>query len=423
MILVIGNGICAANTAKEILAGGNELKIASKENLTSTSLELFKTAGIDPAHIITDTKILSCRGCAGDFTILMGSGGKTVSKKISGVVIAEEYERKPNFSVYGLKPAPDVLPLSFLTGSVITVKDTIKKLPQGGKIVFLTGLGYESNPVTAEEIMLASLKLQTDFNLQTYILTGNLKVAGNGLEKLYRETKTAGTVYFKFTNTSPQILQDNEEGKVSIELIDEITRLNFSITPVLTVVDEAISPSGYLKELASVFGLHAGADGFLQSGNLHRTGIYTNRKGIFVAGPSRSILNAGDNITDSANAAILTSGIPDDNKKPKAKAEIRSGLCVRCLTCYRCCPYRAIDLDIRPSVMPDACEGCGICFAECPRGAISLNLPDNRNAADEIRRAAGILKSSPFIIAFCCNRSAVRAKNLPSAWDTACLKI
>ncbi|MDP3283900.1 MAG: hypothetical protein Q8M56_05690, partial [Desulfobacterales bacterium] len=316
MILVIGNGICAANTAKEILAGGNEILIASKENLTSTSLELFKTAGIDPAHILTDTKILSCRGCAGDFTILMRSGGKTISKKISGVVIAEDYEKKPNFSAYSLKPAPDILPLSFLTGSAILLKDAVKKLPQGGQIVFLTGLGYESNPVTAEEIMLASLKLQTDFNLQTYILTGNLKVAGNGLEKLYRETKTAGTVYFKFTNTSPRILQDNE-GKISIELIDEITRLNFRITPALTVIDETISPSGYLKELAAVFGLHAGADGFLQSGNLHRTGIYTNRKGIFVAGPSRSVLNAADNITDSANAAILTSGIPDDNKKPK----------------------------------------------------------------------------------------------------------
>jgi coenzyme F420-reducing hydrogenase delta subunit len=62
--------------------------------------------------------------------------------------------------------------------------------------------------------------------------------------------------------------------------------------------------------------------------------------------------------------------------------------------------------------MPDACEGCGICFAECPRGAISLNLPDNRNVADEIRQAAGIVKSSPLIIAFCCSRSAVRAKDL-----------
>ena len=410
--LIIGSSPCSVYIAKELLESGNRIIIALNRNEASSAIDEFKAAGIDPAHILTDTKILSCRGCADDFTILMGSGGKTISKKISGVVIAEEYERKPNFSTYGLKPAQDVLSLSFLTGAIIPENDAVKQIPQGGKIVFLTGLGYESNPVIAEEVMLASLKLQTDFNLQTYILTGNLKVAGNGLEKLYRETKTAGTVYFKFTDTSPRILQDNK-GKVAIELIDGITRLNFRITPALTVVDEAISPSGYLKELAVIFGIHTGADGFLQSGNLHRTGIYTNRKGVFVAGPSRSVLNAAENITDSANAAILASGTGVTGiKDSKPTAEIRNGSCIRCLTCYRCCPYRAIDLDIRPTVMPDACEGCGICFAECPRGAISLNLPDNRNAADEIRQAAGTIKSSPIIIAFCCSRSACRAKEL-----------
>lgn len=409
--LIIGSSPCAVNIAKELLESGNGIIIALNRNEDSSAINEFRAAGIDPAYIMTDTKILSCRGCAGDFTVAMSSGEKNVSIKISDIVIAEEYEKSPNFSVYGLKPAPNILPLSFLADYAIPLNDAVKQLPQGGKIVFLTGLGYESNPVTAEEIMLVSLKLQTDFNLQTYILTGNLKVAGNGLEKLYRETKTAGTVYFKFTNTSPRILQD-DEGKVAIELKDEITRLNFRITPALTVVDETISPSGYLKELAAVFGLHTGADGFLQSGNLHRTGIYTNRKGIFVAGPSRSVLNAADNVTDSANVAILTSGIPDNNKEPKTKAEIRSGSCVRCLTCYRCCPYRAIDLDIRPSVMPDACEGCGICFAECPRGAISLNFPDKRNVADEIRQDADIAKSYPHITAFCCGRSAGRAKEL-----------
>jgi len=410
--LIIGSSPCAVNAAKEILAGGNELIVASKEELTPTKLDAFKTSGIDPAHIMTDTKILSCLGCAGDFTILMSSGGKTISKKVSSVVIAEEYEKKPNFSAYGLKPTPYILSFSDLTETGISLKEAVKNLPQGDKILFLSGLGYESNPVTAEEIMLTSLKLQKDFNLQTYILTGNLKVAGNGLEKLYRETKKAGTVYFKFTDTFPLILQDNE-GNVSIELIDEITRLNFRITPAVTVVDETISPSGYLKELAAVFGLHTGTDGFLQSGNLHRTGIYTNRKAIFVTGPSRTILSVSGNITDSDNAAILISGAGvADKKEPKPTAEIRSGSCVRCLTCYRCCPYRAINLDIKPSVMTDACEGCGICFAECPRGAISLNFPDNRNVPDEIRLTADKIKTSPHIIAFCCSRSAGRAKEL-----------
>jgi heterodisulfide reductase subunit A-like polyferredoxin/coenzyme F420-reducing hydrogenase delta subunit len=409
--LIIGSGPSAVNIAREILGYGNKVILALKEKEASALVRELNPEGMGPARIMTDTKILSCRGCAGDFTVFMERGGKNVSEKISGVVIAEEYEKKPNYSDYGLKPSPDVLSLSYFTGNGIDAKDALKALPEGSKIVFLTGLGYESNPVTAEEIMLASLKLQKDFNLQTYILTGNLKVAGNGLEKLYRETRTAGTVYFKFTNTSPRILQDNE-GKVSIELSDEITRLNFRITPAVTVVDETISPSGYLKELAAVFGLQTGRDGFLQSGNLHRTGIYTNRKGIFVAGPSRSFLNNADNVTDFANAAILTSGISDNYKEVKTKAEIKSGSCIKCLTCYRCCPHRAIDIDIRPYVMPDACEGCGICFAECPRGAISLNFPDNRNVADEIRKAADNGKLYPHIIAFCCNRSAARAKEL-----------
>jgi len=409
--LIIGSGPSAVYIAKEILEYGNEVILASKEKEASSPIEDLNIEGMRPARILTDTKILSCRGCTGDFTILMESGGKKISKKVSCVVIAEEYEKKPNFSAYGLKPSPDILPLSFLANSAISLNDAVNKLPQGGKIVFFTGLGYESNPVTAEEIMLASQKLQKDFNLQTYILTGNLKVAGNGLEKLYRETKTAGTVYFKFTDTFPGIMQDNE-GKVAIELTDEITGLNFRIAPALTVVDETICPSGYLKELAAVFGLQTGTDGFLQSGNLHRTGIYTNRKGIFVAGPSRSFLNTADNMTDFANAAILTSGIPDNYNGLKTKAEINSGSCIKCLTCYRCCPYRAIDIGIRPYIMPDACEGCGICFAECPRGAISLNFPDNRNVADEIRQSADNGKPYPRIIAFCCNRSAARAKGL-----------
>lgn len=407
-ILIVGNGRCACNTARE-LQSGNEIILATKE--VPPQAELPGADKIDSACILSGTRIISCRGCEGDFTVLMERGGKNISKIFSGIVIAEENEKKANYDAYGLKPSPGILPLSSLAGKNILSNTAIINLPKDAKIVFLTGIGYESNPVAAEEIMFVSLMLQRDFNLQTYILTGNLKVAGNGLEKLYRETKIAGTVYFKFTETAPKILQDNE-GNISVELTDEITRLDFRINPALTVVDEFTYPSAYMKELAAVFGLHTGAGGFLQSGNLYRTGIYTNRKGIFVAGPSRAILNTADNLTDSANAAILISGISDKNKEFKVTAAIKSGSCIRCLTCYRCCPYKAIDLDTKPSVMPDACQGCGICFAECPRGAISLDFPDKRRVPAEIRQASDHAKASPLIIAFCCSRSAARAKEL-----------
>jgi quinone-modifying oxidoreductase, subunit QmoB len=410
-ILIIGSGLCAFNTAGELLEQGNDAILALQGKESSSSAGVSRFGNIDPAYIMTDTKIISCRGCEGDFTVLMETGGKKLSKKFSGIIIAEENEKKPNYEAYGLKPASGILPASSLAGKSILSSSVIKNIPKGGKIIFLSGIGYESNPVAAEEIMLASLKLQRDFNLQTYILTGNLKVAGNGLEKLYRETKSAGTVYFKFTDTLPGIMQDND-GKIVIELTDEITRLDFRIEPALTVVDEKISPSANMKELAAIFGLHTGPDGFLQSDNVHRTGIYTNRKGIFVTGPSRKIQSINEKLTDSANAAILSSGISDRIIEQKTTALIKSGSCVRCLTCYRCCPYRAIDLDIKPSVMPHACEGCGICFAECPRGAISLDFPGKKNVPDAIRETSDPGKASPRITAFCCSRSAARAKEL-----------
>ncbi|HSV92832.1 MAG TPA: hydrogenase iron-sulfur subunit, partial [Desulfobacterales bacterium] len=56
-----------------------------------------------------------------------------------------------------------------------------------------------------------------------------------------------------------------------------------------------------------------------------------------------------------------------------AAAQIDPGRCVRCLTCYRVCPYHAVSLRRRPEVLPAACEGCGICRAECPRQAIRVS--------------------------------------------------
>lgn len=413
--LIIGSSICALNIARELLSEDKEIIMASKEKENSASIDAFKALGIEPDRILSGTEIIFCGGALGNFKILMAKNGESFSKKVFDIIIAEQYDRKPNFSLYGLKPSENILPLSGLTVSDSYIKSTVESLPAGGKIAFLTGIGYESNPVITEEIMLASLKLQTEFNRQTYILTNNLKVAGNDLEKLYRETKKSGAIYFKFTNSIPEVKQ-NIDGQITIEFTDEITRHNFRISPALTIIDETISPSEYTKKLAAIFKLHTGADGFLQTGNVHRKVVYTNRKGILAAGPSRTVLNDTGNKIDSANAAALIVGSESDiDNNQTATAEININSCIRCLTCYRCCPYRAIDLDTRPVIMPDSCEGCGICFAECPRGAISLKFPDNRNIPDQIKQYSGIQydkSSSPLIIAFCCSRSASRAKEL-----------
>lgn len=415
IIMIIGSSVCALNIAKELLSEDKEIIIVSKEKETSASIGAFKALSIKPDRILSGTEIISCNGTLGNFKVLMAKNGEFISKEVSDIIIAEDYERVHNYFHYDIKASENILPLSSLAGSDSYIKSTVESLPAGGKIAFLTGIGYESNPLIAEEIMLACLKLQTEFNRQTYILANNLKVSGNELEKLYRETKKSGTIYFKFTETVPEVKQ-NKDGQITFEFKDEITHHNFRISPALTIIDETISASEYTKKLAAIFKLHTATEGFLQTENVHRKVVYTNRKGILAAGPSRAVLNNTEIKIDSVNAAALAVGAKYDNKNDQAgTAEINTGSCIRCLTCYRCCPYLAIALETRPVVMSDSCEGCGICFAECPRGAISLKFPDNRNIPDQIKQYADIQyekTSSPLIIAFCCSRSASRAKEL-----------
>ena len=149
-------------------------------------------------------------------------------------------------------------------------------------------------------------------------------MAGDGLESLYRETKEAGTIYIKFTDAVPDIHQGVED-IVRIEFFDEITSKTFRLTPDMTVVDETIVPSRYATDLAKIFHIEKDIDGFIQADNVHRYSVLTNRKGILVAGPSRSILADDDQRIDAENVALAAMGLVsgETGKKKKRHKSMR----------------------------------------------------------------------------------------------------
>jgi quinone-modifying oxidoreductase subunit QmoB len=132
--------------------------------------------------------------------------------------------------------------------------------------------------------------------------------------------------------------------------------------------------------------------------------VSTNRRAIIVGGAARSVGMEPE--TEASNAALeaLAAGFPADAVQP---AEIEPGRCIRCLTCFRVCPYRAISLNTRPKITAAACETCGICAAECPREAI--RIPGLERHELLARVAAGCPANRadrPYIVALCCRRSA-----------------
>jgi quinone-modifying oxidoreductase subunit QmoB len=409
--LILGNGSCAGVVAENYLKTGNPIIIATRDD----TCNFDGSADSGTLRILTQTRLISCKGSVGNFTIRATQNNRPLTMDTGCIIIAEEDQRIPNFSLYGLNASSKVIALSQMKNDLQGSSREKNAFSEVEKVVFLTGLKKESSPIIAKEVMLSSLLLQRKFNLQTYILTKNLKVAGDGLESLYQETKNAGTIYVKFTDAVPDIHQ-KEDDPIRIEFIDDITSKNFRLTPDLTVIDETIVPSRYATDLSKVFGIEKDLNGFVQADNVHRFPVWTNRKGILVVGPSRSILADDDQRIDAENAALAIAGLDAGEAETGfEKAKVDDRLCIRCLTCYRLCPYHAIMLNSRVAVVPDACERCGICAAHCPRHAVRIADLEPKVISELIETGSSVKTQKtfvPFIVAFCCRRSAAQARDL-----------
>jgi len=406
-ILVIGNGSLAANITRGLLEENAEVIVMSIDgSLKPSILEGFENLGKGKPEILENAELITCDGYPGNFELKMKAGAEKININTACIIVAEEAIRKDHFSVYNLQKSPFAVSFTELS----------ENETDADSIVFLTGLKTGGHPAVHEEIMRKCLDFQRDGNKKTFILTNNLNVAGSGLEELYRETKEAGTVYAKISGEMPEISQDGD-GRVSIELFDEILQEKLNLSPDLTVLDERITPSGKLEKLSEVLRIDRDRSGFIQSDNVHRLSVFTNRKGILAAGSSRGVHTPEGVHLDEGNAVISALYfINGERAEPECYAEVmNSDGCARCLTCYRICPYSAISLDSVVDVMPEACEGCGICIAECPRHTIEMKGKDRFDISD---RVAGVEINNevggfmPQIIAFCCSRSAVRAKEL-----------
>jgi len=416
-VLIVGDGDCAENAARKFSEENIETIIAAGSDMSGGRLPDLRHESSATIEICKGAEIVGCSGCVHDFHVTMKVEGQTVHRDVAAIVIAEAYNRKSNLDFYGLKPAQTVISLSDLFGNDEAVPEAKNRFQKDGKILFLTGIFRESNPVVLEEVMRKALLIQQRYDRKVYILTGNLKVAGDGLEVLHRKTKEAGIITIKFAKTIPKFEQ-KDDGSIMVLFEDEIIRESLTLTADLVVVDETLAPSQSLAHLAEIFELEKDDIGFLQSENVHRNTVLTNRRGVLSIGPARGVMSPGDQTTDIMNAVLAVSGLfRGETDHPGGKAEIGPFECARCITCLRICPYKAIRLEKRVEVCKEACEGCGICAAECPRSFITMtgpNISDNLGKMSISRISVDSTEFTPAIVAFCCTRSAVKSGRLAS---------
>jgi coenzyme F420-reducing hydrogenase delta subunit/Pyruvate/2-oxoacid:ferredoxin oxidoreductase delta subunit len=280
-------------------------------------------------------------------------------------------------------------------------------------VVFLNGWHLQSHPAVAARMLQHCLSLQKQ-GAQTFFLTGNLKVAGKGLEDLYQQAKCHGAIFLKFDQDFPHVHQ-LPDGRAQFDCPDDAADMRLQITADWTIVDETHQPAAVLKPLGSWLAIERDPFGFLQADNVHRLVNFTNRRGIFAAGASRDWMSEASKLADAQHVALSVADfLQDHDRMDTPCAQIEQGKCARCLTCVRLCPYQAIAIESHITIKTEACQGCGICAAGCPARAIAMDRMDvdtslvRATAASTPEPAENL--EMPRLAVFCCSRSASAAR-------------
>lgn len=429
-VLVLGGGLTGIKAASEIAGSGYKVILVEKdaelgiqkgpESLIGLKEEVKALQDLEDkiktdsnVEILTQASLVSAAGVTGDFTAKISKGEEVIEKKVGAIVVATDFTTGVLNENYGLSLTDNVLTQSQM-GELLASEAGKQKLANK-TVAFLVGLGQEGNPLVLERVLRSVLTLQEIDGCEAYIYAGDLKVASNGLEHMYKESREKGAVYFKLTE-KPEII---ENGK-TLSFFDTVARRDIEISPDFIVVEEELRADDLNEKIAEILRINVGPSGFLQSDNVHLFPVRSNREGIFVAGSTREISGLPSAWTDVENIAVEVKDLLGDGKKSvaKNKAVVNEDKCVICLTCYRCCPHGAIYWgDKKAIISPVACQGCGICASECPMDAIQIGGFNDEEIAEKFKSGVVSGNGTPRLLAFCCQNSAFEAGEMADMFN------
>lgn len=421
-VLIIGGGIVGISIAQALARSGIHVTLLEKgkhpggralelrkiynrpEEVQSGIHALISEVSENPLiTLFTRTEIRRLDGHLGRFQAKVRRMDGTESVlSASAVVVATGYEtRREKEGIYGHKRVIGLPQMEKLLS-----ESTEATLQWEGKkvemVAFLLDGVNEDIKIDSINAIKQGLLLQETFQCQVTILCKDVKVAADGMERLYRKAREKGALFLKYEEP-PRLSMVNGQIRVDVKdtaAIERDGQWPVSILSDLIVVSEAFIPTPETESLSGLLKIHLGNRGFLMEDNPQLLRIRSNRRGIFVAGACRFPQEVSESLVEARAVAqeviaLLSNGTYTFDL---AVAEVDPKKCAVCYTCPRLCPHSAITVEkyaerniytVPPAggegkwgaarVDPAACYGCGICVAECPAKAITLlHLTDDQ---------------------------------------------
>ncbi len=415
-VLILGGGITGMSIAMELSNSGIHVFLVEKgPHLGGGALELRKfydqplevqkwmdekISTVKHDHqitLFTRSELKRLDGHLGRFQAkIQGPDQTETVLSVSAIVVATGVTtRRETKGIHGhrrITGLPEMENLLFEKGSPSLHWDG-KKMET---VTYLLDGFNEDVNIDSIHAIKQSLVLQERLGCQVAILCKDVKVAADGMERLYRKARAKGVLFFKYEDP-PKLSIVNGQIQVDVKdtaRIQKNEQWPVSILSDLVVVSDAFVPAPETESLSRLLKIHLGDRGFLMKDNPQFVRVQTNRRGIFVAGACRFPQEVSESLTEARAVAQEVTALLSKGTFPYdlAVAEVDPNKCAVCYTCPRLCPHAAITVEKygdknvyltagagegtkwgAAKVDPASCYGCGICVAECPAKAITLH--------------------------------------------------
>ncbi len=202
----------------------------------------------------------------------------------------------------------------------------------------------------------------------------DMRSGGKGYEDFYRRIMEEGVTFIRgrAAEISNVPFAPEEEGKLIIRCEDTLAGVIRRIPVDMTILCPAIVAKDDAKDVAKLFGLGCGNDGFFREQHPKLGPVSTVTDGVFIAGACQGPRDIPESIAQGAAAAAAALSLGEEMILEPIYAVVDEELCSGCKVCIGVCPYDAISFDEEKKIsVVDMmlCKGCGACVAACGSGS------------------------------------------------------
>jgi heterodisulfide reductase subunit A len=418
--LVVGGGIAGMTCALSIANQGHEVHLVEKEkDLGGTARRIYHTLeGLDVqaylrdlvqkvyqhplVHVYAGATITEATGFVGSFvTRVKSERGVTEMKHGAAVIAVGTDVYKPAEYLYGEDDR------------VMTHLELEERINQGDEkvihaesLVMIQCVGcrnedrnYCSRICCSESIKNALKLKEINPKMDIYILFRDMRTYGF-IEDYYREAADKEVKFVRYEpQDKPQVAAgESEEGRpvLKVTATDYILDMKVEIDADIVALAAAVIPTAGSKEVAQLFKVPLGPDGFFQEAHVKLRPVEFAADGVYLCGIAHYPKFISEAINQAYGAAgrVLTLLSHDIVVASGSICEVDEKKCMGCGACISACTYGAIEFretrqGKKAVVNPVLCKGDGLCNAKCPTGAISLKHFTDEEIIAEIDAAVG----------------------------------